>query len=142
VRRSERDSQTHRDPEVQEVQSLRKAGQASVRWRIGNVVHAFIVASVLSSVDLGLGGSAKAGKLDVYTTYGGEIDPACDQNRCLTGCRVGGNDKTQTAKSEGPVRHQGAWHESNLQCLNGDARWAHSDETSLEPSGRLRTLPE
>jgi hypothetical protein len=75
--------------------SLGKPDQASVRWRIGNIVHAFIVASVLSGldvvridvevqkvlqglcvakkntctgVDLGLGGATRARRLDVHTT--------------------------------------------------------------------------
>jgi hypothetical protein len=74
--------------------ALGKSDQASVRWRIGNIVHAFIVASVLSEldvvrieveeqkvleglrvakkntgtcVDLGLGGSGRARRLDVHT---------------------------------------------------------------------------
>jgi hypothetical protein len=38
-----RDSQTHRDPEIQGAQP----DQVSDRWRIGNVVPAFIDASVL-----------------------------------------------------------------------------------------------
>jgi hypothetical protein len=32
--------------------SLGEPDQASVRWRIGNIVHAFIVASVLSGIDV------------------------------------------------------------------------------------------
>jgi hypothetical protein len=75
--------------------SLGEPDQASDRWRIGNIVHAFIVASVLSGrdvvgidvevqkvlqclrvakkntctcVDLGLGGSTGARRLDVHTT--------------------------------------------------------------------------
>jgi hypothetical protein len=33
--------------------SLGKSYQSSVRWRIGNVVHAFILASALSGLDVG-----------------------------------------------------------------------------------------
>jgi hypothetical protein len=74
-----------------------KSYQASVRWRIGNVVHGFIVASVLSgldvarievdvqkvrqglhiaSIDIGLGGSAKAKRIQVQPKVrsGGERD--------------------------------------------------------------------
>jgi hypothetical protein len=119
-----------------------ESDQASIRWRNGNVVHAFIVASVLSGldvvrievelqkvlqglriakkntgtcVDLGLGGSAGAGRVDVCTLdsrrYGGETDLVCDKNNLRTEsspdhcdwscCGVGGNDKMHTAKNEG-----------------------------------------
>jgi hypothetical protein len=41
-------------------------------------------------------------------------------------------EKTRTAKNEMPRRHLNAWHVSNFQCLDGDARQAHSDGTSWE----------
>ena len=94
----ERDSQTHRDPEVQEVRPRRGKGHLAERIRPDECLVADLrikveVQKLLqvqrmakqnagTCVDLGLGGLARKRSLDVHTTakrYGGETDLVCDK---------------------------------------------------------------
>jgi hypothetical protein len=119
--------------------SLGESDQTSVRRRIGSVVHAFIVASVLSILDvvrievevqIALQGLRVAKKKYRYvrrsrTWRVGEGEEARQIGfttrtkfvRSLHLITVNGHvmesDKTHKAKKEGPMRHERAWHGSH-----------------------------
>jgi hypothetical protein len=129
--------------------SLGKPDQASVRWSIGNIVHAFIVASVLTGLDVvridvevikvlqGLrvaknpfGRRSRTWRVDEgeearrthdSRTYGGETDPVYYQNK---------------------VRTESSLDQREWSCCgvvgNGKTRTAKT----REPSARPRTRPE
>jgi hypothetical protein len=141
----------------------------SVRWRIVNIVNAFIIASVLSGLDVvgievelqkvlqGLRIAKKPASISDLagrrggggSTYVHTIAEGTEARQIWFATRIGFVHSLHLITVNGHVveseemmirirpKNEGPM---SFQCLDGDARQAHSNGTSLELSARLRTL--